>query len=127
MFDKRESMVKPEEIHTIIGKDSAFEGKLIFDGVVRIDGSFKGNIQSKGKLLVGDTANIEAEIETGSLILSGEIKGNVVAYDRVEIKSKGRFTGNIKTAILIIEEGASFNGTSSMEVKKTSSMVKEPE
>lgn len=127
MFDKKESAVKPEEIHTIIGKDSAFEGKLIFDGVVRIDGSFKGNIQSKGKLLIGETANIEAEIETGSLILSGEIKGNVTAFERVEIKGKGRFTGNIKTSILIIEEGAFFNGTSSMEVTKTSPIVKKTE
>ena len=127
MFDKKENNVTSEEIHTIIGKESSFEGKLVFDGVVRIDGSFKGNIQSKGKLLIGETASLEAEIETGSLILSGEIKGNVTAFDRVEIKSKGRFTGNINTPVLLIEEGASFNGTSSMEVQKISSLVKEPD
>lgn len=127
MFDKKDNTVRPEEIHTIIGKESSFEGKLVFDGVVRIDGSFKGNIQSKGKLLIGETASLEAEIETGSLILSGEVKGNVTASERVEIKSKGRFTGNIKTSILVIEEGASFNGTSTMEVQKVSSIVKNPE
>jgi|YelNatPaOPRAMG01_1025707.scaffolds.fasta_scaffold09398_8 cytoskeletal protein CcmA (bactofilin family) len=124
MFDKKENIVRAEEIHTIIGKESSFEGKLIFDGVVRIDGSFKGNIQSKGKLLIGETASLEAEIETGSLILSGEVKGNITAYDRVEIKSKGRFTGNIKTVVLVIEEGAIFNGNASMEVQKVSSIVK---
>ncbi len=127
MFDKKENDVKLEEIHTIIGKESSFEGKLVFDGVVRIDGSFKGNIQSKGKLLIGETAVLEAEIETGSLILSGEIKGNVIAFDRMEIKSKGKFTGNIKTPVLLIEEGASFNGTSSMESQTISSLVKESE
>ncbi len=127
MFDKKENEVRSEEIHTIIGRESSFEGKLVFDGVVRIDGSFKGNIQSKGKLLVGESAVLEAEIETGSLILSGEIKGNIAAANRVEIKSKGRFTGNIKTPILLIEEGASFNGTSSMETQKISSIVKDSE
>ncbi len=127
MFDKKEISVKPEEIHTIIGRESSFEGKLVFDGVVRIDGSFKGTIQSKGKLLIGETANLEAEIETGSLILSGEIKGNVTAHDRVEIKSKGRFTGNITSPVLTIEEGAAFNGSSSMETRKTSPLIKEPE
>jgi cytoskeletal protein CcmA (bactofilin family) len=127
MFDKKENEVRSEEIHTIIGRESSFEGKLVFDGVVRIDGSFKGNIQSKGKLLIGESAVLEAEIETGSLILSGEIKGNIAAASRVEIKSKGRFTGNIKTPILLIEEGASFNGTSSMETQKISSLVKDSE
>jgi cytoskeletal protein CcmA (bactofilin family) len=58
------------------------------------------------------------------LILSGEVKGNITAYDRVEIKSKGRFTGNIKTVVLVIEEGAIFNGNASMEVQKVSSIVK---
>lgn len=126
MFDKKESDIKPEEIHTIIGKESAFEGKLIFDGVVRIDGSFKGTIQSKGKLLVGETAKIEAEIEAGTLILSGDIKGNIVASDRIEIKSRGRFTGNITSPVLVIEEGAEFNGASAMDKNKASSLVKEP-
>ncbi len=127
MFDKKETNVSSEEIHTIIGKESSFEGKLVFDGVVRIDGSFKGTIQSKGKLLIGESAVLEAELETGTLILSGSIQGNVIAFERVEIKGKGRFTGNIKTPVLLIDEGAQFNGTSSMELQKTSSIVKDSE
>ncbi|MCL4557226.1 MAG: polymer-forming cytoskeletal protein [Deltaproteobacteria bacterium] len=125
MFDKKENNVKPEEIHTIIGKESTFEGKLIFDGVVRIDGIFKGSIQSRGKLLIGESAKIEAEIETGSLILNGEMNGNITAHERVEIKGKGRFTGNINSPSLTIEEGALFNGTSTMDKKKTSTGLKE--
>lgn len=125
MFDKKEDNIKSEEIHTIIGKESSFEGKLVFDGIVRIDGSFKGNVQSKGKLLVGEASNIEADIEIGSIILSGEIKGNIIANTIVEIKSKGRFTGNITSPVLIIEEGAVFNGTSAMDKKKISPHVKE--
>ena len=124
MFDKKENSVKPEEIHTIIGRESTFEGKLIFDGVVRIDGIFKGSIQSKGKLLIGESAKIEAEIETGSLILNGEMNGNITAHERVEIKGKGRFTGNINSPSLTVEEGALFNGTSAMEKNKTSAGVK---
>ncbi len=127
MFDKKEGTVSSEEIHTIVGRESSFEGKLVFDGVVRIDGSFKGTIQSKGKLLIGESAVLEAEIETGTLILSGAIQGNVIAFERVEIKGKGRFTGNIKTPVLLIEEGAQFNGTSSMELQKVSSIVKDSE
>ncbi len=125
MFDTKKDDIKSEEIHTIVGKESSFEGKLVFDGIVRIDGSFKGNVQSKGKLLVGETSNIEADIEIGSIILSGEIKGNIIANTIVEIKSKGRFTGNVTSPVLIIEEGAVFNGTSVMDKKKISPHVKE--
>ncbi len=125
MFEKKENDVKREEIHTIIGRESTFEGKLVFDGVVRIDGTFKGNIQSKGKLLIGESAKIEAEIETSSLILNGEMSGNITASDKVEIKGKGRFSGNIHAPSLTVEEGALFNGSSTMDRGKESAIVKE--
>ncbi|MCL4477742.1 MAG: polymer-forming cytoskeletal protein [Deltaproteobacteria bacterium] len=123
MFDKKETNIKQEEIHTIIGKESAFEGKLVFDGIVRIDGNFKGNINAKGKLIVGETAMIEADIEAVSIILSGEIKGNITASDKIEVRSKGRFTGNISTPSLVIEEGASFNGSSTMGKNNTAPLA----
>ena len=123
MFDKKETNVKQEEIHTIIGKESSFEGKLVFDGIVRIDGNFKGNINAKGKLIVGETAIIEADIEAVSIILSGEIKGNITASDKIEVRSKGRFTGNISTPSLVIEEGASFNGSSTMGKSNTAPLA----
>ncbi|HIC84994.1 MAG TPA: polymer-forming cytoskeletal protein, partial [Desulfobacterales bacterium] len=74
-----------EGINAFLGEDTSFEGKLSFSGTVRLDGQFKGEIFSRGTLIVGDTAKLEATIRVGRLISSGEIKGSIIARERMEI------------------------------------------
>jgi cytoskeletal protein CcmA (bactofilin family) len=87
-------------------QDSFFHGDLTFKGSFRIDGNFKGKIDSDSMLIIGDTANVEAEIKIGYLIINGEFKGNVQATDKVEIHEHGRVTGTINSPKLQVEDGA---------------------
>lgn len=86
--------------------DAEFKGELSFKGSFRIDGYFKGTIDSDSILFVGDNGKVEGEIRVGCLVNYGEIKGTIQAKDKVEISSKGRVFGTINSPKLVIEEGA---------------------
>jgi len=104
--------------NALLGKGSEFEGKLSFEGTVKIDGVMKGEIRSKDNLIIGEGAKVEAEIEVGSAIISGQVNGNVTAKNRVELKNPARITGNITTPVLIVEEGVTLDGNCSMSGAK---------
>jgi cytoskeletal protein CcmA (bactofilin family) len=108
-------MKTKDEINAFLGVNTEFEGKLSFTGAVRVDGRFKGEIITKGTLIVGELAVIESDIHASHVIVNGEIRGNVTAEKRMEIHASGRVTGNIQTPVLVIDEGVIFNGNCSME------------
>jgi len=105
---------KNEEIKAFLGKGAEFSGKLVFKGSVRIDGDFSGEIFGDGTLVVGEGANIEADIQTDQAVISGKVHGQIKVKERVEIHPPGRVLGNIITPILVIKEGAIFEGNSHM-------------
>jgi len=94
------------KIAGFFNKDSEFKGDLFFKGSFRIDGKFKGTINSESMLIVGEKGKVEADINVGYLINNGEIKGNIQSREKVEINSKGRVIGTIISPKLVIEEGA---------------------
>lgn len=102
-------------LNAFLSKDSEFEGKLSFEGTVRLDGRFSGEIFSEGVLIVGEQAHIEAEIEVGTLVHHGEIHGNVTAEESIELRAPSRLEGNINTPNLIIERGVIFEGACQMK------------
>jgi cytoskeletal protein CcmA (bactofilin family) len=102
-------------INALLGKGSEFEGKLTFEGTVRIDGRFAGEIFSEETLVVGEGAKLKAEVNVGSLVLYGELVGNVRASHTVELHAPARLIGNIATPALMIESGVIFEGNSKME------------
>jgi len=106
------------KVNAMLGKGSEFEGKLSFEGAVRVDGVMKGEIRSKDKLIVGDGARVEAEIDVGSATISGQVTGNITAASRIELKAPAKVKGNVTTPILIIEEGVVFDGNCSMSGAK---------
>jgi cytoskeletal protein CcmA (bactofilin family) len=112
-------MKKSDEINAFLGKDTEFEGKLSFGGTVRIDGRFKGEINSDGTLMVGETAVIEAEVQVSHIVISGEIRGNVLAAKRVEIHAPGKVFGNICAPTVVMDEGVVFEGSCSMQEART--------
>ena len=105
-------------MNAFLGKDTVFEGKLSFTGSVRLDGEFKGEILTEGTLVIGDSANIEADIHVSHIIVSGEVRGNITASDRIEIKSPGKVFGNIQCPTVVIEEGVIFEGNCRMQTAK---------
>ena len=98
-------MKKSDGIDAFLGKDTAFEGKLSFSGVVRIDGQFTGEIITEGTLIVGESALLESDIHVSHIIVSGEIHGNIIADDRIEIHAPGKVFGNLQAPTVIINEG----------------------
>jgi cytoskeletal protein CcmA (bactofilin family) len=104
-----------EEINAFLGKDTEFEGKFSFTGAVRIDGKFTGEIESSGTLIVGETATIKSQIHVADMIISGEVDGDVVAENKIEISIPGKMFGNIQTPKLVIEEGVIFEGKCKMQ------------
>ncbi|SHJ50573.1 protein CcmA, bactofilin family [Malonomonas rubra DSM 5091] len=113
---KKPVSIEKADIKAFLGPGSKFEGKLSFDEMVRLDGSFVGEINSSDTLVVGDTAVIEGEINVGALILSGQFSGNVKATTMVELRAPAKVEGTIETPQLKIEEKVIFNG----QVKMTS-------
>ncbi|MCR9162025.1 MAG: polymer-forming cytoskeletal protein [Nannocystaceae bacterium] len=102
------------DITTILGQGSTFEGKLTFEGAVRIDGEFKGEIRTSGMLIVGETANIQAEIEGAQVVVHGQVHGDIEASESVELRAAARVRGNIATPSFEIEKGARFDGSCTM-------------
>jgi cytoskeletal protein CcmA (bactofilin family) len=111
MWEKKQ---ESEEIKAILGKGAEFIGKLIFNGSVRIDGDFQGEIHGQGSLVVGEGALVKANIAVKSIYLGGEIQGKIEAKEKMTIHSTGKFLGDVHTPILIMEEGAFFDGQSHM-------------
>jgi cytoskeletal protein CcmA (bactofilin family) len=106
-----------DQINAFLGKDTEFEGKLSFTGAVRMDCRFKGEILSGGTLIVGESAVIESDVHVSHMVISGEVRGNIEA-DRVEIRAPGKVIGNIRSPVLVIEEGVIFDGVCQMQVQQ---------
>ena len=100
-----------DKIKAFLGAGSQFEGTLVFEDIVRMDGSFSGKITSKDTLIVGETAHIEADVTVGTLILSGRFKGQISADVRVELRAPAQVEGSINTPSLVVEEGVLMNST----------------
>ncbi len=99
-------------IDTLIGAQARFKGELTFEGTVRIDGQFEGNIRSSqdGTLIVSESAQIQGEVNVPNLMLHGTIRGNVRASKSITIGPKGRLNGDLEYTRLSLAEGASVNG-----------------
>ena len=107
--------VRAGEVHTLLGKGSEFEGKLSFEGQVRIDGRYSGHISTKDTLVIGEGARVNAEIQAGTVIVNGTVEGNIKATVMVELHPPARVKGSIETPALAIDKGVIFEGTCKME------------
>ena len=104
-----------EQPFTFLGKGARFKGTLSFEGTVRIDGRLEGEIRTKGTVIIGELAIIEGDVNADIVISGGRITGNVVASKKVELLTPGSLIGTIKTPLLSLQEGVTFNGTCEAE------------
>jgi cytoskeletal protein CcmA (bactofilin family) len=115
MFAKR---AKPPgdygEIRAVLGEGTSFNGSLQFEGTVRLDGQFEGDIAGNDLLLIGETATVRADIRVGALVIGGRVEGNIVARKRVDILPTAQVSGTIKTSSLVVCDGAVLNGSCEM-------------
>lgn len=108
---------------TILGRDSEFEGDLKFYGTLLIDGSFKGNITGEGTISIGEEGIIEADIHVSNIIIYGEVHGNIIAEEKIEINAPGKVFGYIEAPIIEIEKGVVLQGKCQTQLPKV--VVKE--
>ncbi len=103
------------EITALLGHGTRFEGKLFFEGRVRIDGVFRGEIRSDDVLIIGEGADIEAEIEVGTVIIKGgSVTGNVRAKTAIELYVPANVTGDLHSPEIFIDKGVQFSGNCTM-------------
>jgi cytoskeletal protein CcmA (bactofilin family) len=103
------------EIHALLGRGARFEGKLTFEGRVRIDGALEGEILGDGVLVLGDGADVKANVEVGTLIVrGGTLRGNVAARQLIEIHPEGAVYGDIQAPEIDISKGCVFEGRCTM-------------
>jgi cytoskeletal protein CcmA (bactofilin family) len=104
------------EITALLGRGTRFEGKLYFEGRVRIDGTFAGEIKSDDTLIIGDGAEVHAEIDVATVIVRGGIvHGNVRAKTSIEIHAPAKMIGNIHSPSVFIDRGVEFQGSCRMD------------
>jgi cytoskeletal protein CcmA (bactofilin family) len=99
-------------------------GELSFEGAVRIDGEIEGEITTKESLVIGESAVVTAQIKANSIIIEGKASGDIMASRRLEIRSSARVTGNLTCPLVIVHEGAIFEGHCSMQPEGTHEDVK---
>ena len=103
------------ELNALLGKGSSFEGKLLFEGSVRIDGKFTGEIISTDTLIIGEGADVKGEIQVGTLVVVGDYNGNAKASKSVELRAPAKVRGTLTTASISIERGVFFDGNCKMD------------
>ena len=108
---------------TFIGPGAVFKGLLGFEGTVCIDGKFEGQVDTIGTLIIGEAGEIIADIDAGTVICKGKVKGDVTATIKVEMHPLSKITGNVKSPSLSIEIGAKVEGSIDMSNKVTTSKI----
>lgn len=106
---------KSGNLNTIVGKGSSFEGTLKVEQSLRVDGRVKGHISTTDSLVIGKEGEIEGEINTKNAVIGGRVRAKVNASGKVVLESKAIFIGEMKTARLVIDDGAVFEGRCSMQ------------
>jgi cytoskeletal protein CcmA (bactofilin family) len=110
---------KPDQLNALLGKGSSFEGKLLFEGNVRIDGKFTGEIISTDTLIIGEGADVKGDIQVGTLVIVGDYNGTAKAIKSIELRAPAKVRGNLSTASIVIERGVFFDGTCKMDTGTT--------
>jgi len=119
MLQKKEEL----PIKAYLGVDALFKGTLRFEGTVRIDGKFEGVVSTKDTLVIGETGDMQADIEVGTLICKGNLRGTIVASKKIELHSASKITGNIQTPAVSIELGAVLDGHLNMTGRTSEKII----
>ncbi len=103
-------MAKYDQVNSVIGEGSSFEGKFYISGSLKVNGNFEGEIKTEETLIIGPTGKVKTNILAREVIMSGALLGNIEASERVRLIENGKMLGNIKTPILQISEGVVYKG-----------------
>lgn len=105
---------KQVDLNGFLDSGSHLHGELRFDASFRVDGKLTGVVESQGDLIVGESGEIEGEIQVGQVFISGTVRGRIRAVKKIQIAPGGKLFAEIDTPALVIEDGATFEGSCSM-------------
>jgi cytoskeletal protein CcmA (bactofilin family) len=110
----------------LIGRGIEVVGDIIFTDRIQVEGKVTGKVSSEsGTLIIGEAGQVEAQVDIGVCVIYGALKGNLIARSKVEIRRSGRVQGDVTTPVLLVEEGATFNGLIKMGQEATSRHLEE--
>ena len=112
MFGKKTNGGRPRanDLSAFIDEGSEIEGKYTFSGTVMLNGTFRGDITSTDTLIIGEKGVAHATIRAGVIVVSGQVFGNLIATERVELRRPARVFGDIDSPVVVLEEGVLFEG-----------------
>jgi len=102
----------------VLNSDVEIKGNLKFAGELTFEGKLEGEINTDGTLHLGDSAVVNGNINAGTVIVRGKINGNILAKEKIEIKSKTELFGDVRSSKLVIEEGVTFVGKTEVNPNK---------
>ncbi len=103
-----------DTIETLIGNGTTFTGDILASKSLRIDGVLVGNVKEATNVIVGENAKVKGNINANYVVVDGNVEGNIIATESIELLNKSRVNGDLTTTILSINEGAIFKGKSLM-------------
>ena len=116
----------PNTSKNILAADVEINGTLKFSGELTFEGKLEGEIQSDGVLNLGDSAVVNGNINAQSVVVRGKVNGNIVAKEKIDIKTKTEMFGDIRAAKLAIEEGVTFVGKTEVNPNKVAPTAAPP-
>lgn len=105
-----EGMITEESPETTLGAGVTFRGQLSFERFLRIDGIFEGDLLSQGKVVVGPTGSVKADLNLREAIIEGKVEGNITVQEKLELRGQATIKGDIRAKSLCVDEGVSIAG-----------------
>jgi cytoskeletal protein CcmA (bactofilin family) len=115
LVPSRQPVLASGESRAYLDQGCKVSGKLSFDGPARIDGQIDGEVQAKDSLMIGESAVITAQIKAASIVVAGRVSGDISASQRIEIRPSAKVLGNLTSPVLVVHEGAVFEGHCAMQ------------
>ena len=110
MKKQEKRSVDNEKIETVIGSDCVFEGIILLNNSMLVQGNIKGKVESKGQVILGKESRVEADIVSNQVMVNGSVKGNIVAYEQLNVGATGRIRGNVEARSVSIALGGLLDG-----------------
>jgi cytoskeletal protein CcmA (bactofilin family) len=101
---------KGSDLSAYIDEASEIEGKYTFGGTVMLNGKLTGEVWSDDTLIIGEKGVVKASVRAGIVLVSGEVRGNILGTERVELRSTARVYGDVEAPVVVVEEGVLFEG-----------------
>ena len=114
MFGREKRPVHSDRIEVTVGPGANFNGDLVSDGIVKIDGVYQGSIKTASNVIISENARVDAHIEAQNVSVSGQAKGSIEAKGRLEILSTGRVWADVTVASFLLDDGGKLHGALKM-------------